>query len=183
MRLGRDRAEHGGVLDRVVRTEVGTQLGHHRFVERGVAGRREVREHIEHRRVLATEGQAAELVALHAHVSLTTEQAAALLRAAIVEAKTGFQHEQRLQAATQVFGAAQAPTRAGQAAAGLQADAAAATGQRRRAAIRAPRRRIGVEARCQVVVIFDRHVHDAVQRHARLGVCRAGKRAHRGKRD
>uniref|UniRef100_A0A494G991 Uncharacterized protein n=1 Tax=Solanum lycopersicum TaxID=4081 RepID=A0A494G991_SOLLC len=183
VRLGRDRTNYGRVLDGVVGAEVGAQLRHHRLINRRVAGRREVREHVEHGRVLAAERHAAVRIALQADECLTTEQTAALLRPAIVKAETAFQHEQRLQAAAQVFGATQTPARTGQAAAGLQSDAAAAASQRGRAAVRAPCGGIGVEAGCQIVVVFDRQVDDAVQRHARLRICSSGKCAHRGKRE
>lgn len=179
VRLGGDWADHGGVLGRVVRAEVRTQLGHHRFIQRRVAGRREVREHVEHRGVLATEGHATQRIALQTHECLTTEEAAALLRLAIVKAKAAFQHEQCLQAAAQIFGATQAPTRAGQAAAARQTNTAAAARRRLRnaAGVR------GAQARCQVVRVFDRQVHDTIKGHARLRICRSGKRAHRGKRE
>ncbi|MNS94108.1 hypothetical protein D3C72_1283130 [compost metagenome] len=168
------RTELARVLGRVVRAEVQAQLRHHRFILGGIAGRREVGHHVEQRGVLATEGHAAHLGAFQADVSLTTEQAATLLRAPVIQAETAFHHEQRLQAAAQVFHAAQAPTRTGQAA-GRHAEEVLR---------RAGRKSVGRRRRDarHIAHVLDVGIHHTVERDARLGLRRPSKCAKRCQR-
>src|SRR5206468_3720195 len=100
----------------------------------------------------------AELVARQTDKCLTAEFAAALLQRTVIDAEAVFQREDCLQAAAEVFSAAQAPTAAVHRAAGL----------------------LPVAVTVLVVGVRDAGVDQAVQSDAALGVRRGGKNARQG---
>ena len=101
------------------------------------------------------------VLARQADVSLTTEHQAALTELAAVHVETVFEGEDRLQAATEVFGAAQAEAAALHHAAGHAVQMLAA----------------------RVVVEEQAFIDDAVKRHAALRMGSASKRAQRDERE
>ncbi|MCY1229967.1 hypothetical protein D9M72_423610 [compost metagenome] len=173
MRQRRDRAELAGVLDRVVLTEVRAGLQHHRFVLRGISGRREIAQRLEHRRVLAAEADLPDAGLLHAHERLAPEQAAALLRGAGVKVEAAFQYEQRLQSATEILAAAKTPARAGDPAGIHAVDVVG------RATVELVG---GGRYRAEVIDVLHVDVRDAVERDIRLreGASRTGEQCGRG---
>jgi hypothetical protein len=110
--------------------------------------------------VLATQRDRA-VLARQADVSLTTEHQAALTELAGVHVETIFEHEDRLQAAAQIFGAAQAEAAALHHAAGQTVQMAA----------------------LRVVVEDEAFIDDAVKGHAALRMGCASERAQRDERE
>ncbi len=153
----RQAAELAGVLDGIVGTAIELVIDGVERVARSQCHRVVGAEQVIQRVLLAAERDSA-VIALQANIGLAAEQSAALGGFASVDVKAAFQHENALQIVAQVLGAAQAPTRAGEAARSHASYGATSIG-----------------AAIDMALETDASISDAVERHVgRLGKRGAG---------